>query len=145
MHACHRKLQASAWHLPMGHTLANVAPPDPKQPLHSATSAPGLGSVLPHLHRDWAHCCHICAGTGLTAATSAPGLGSPLPHLHSAWALPPLEPSFAAMVSFRGLLHPSQLRLRVRILEDDLETERLEHEETRQVQSKAREHALLTD
>jgi hypothetical protein len=41
----------------------------------------------PHLHRDWAHpchlCartgltpCHICAGTGLTAATSAPGLVS---------------------------------------------------------------------
>jgi hypothetical protein len=33
-----------------------------------------LGSPLPHLHRDWAHPCHICAGTGLTAATSAPGL-----------------------------------------------------------------------
>ncbi len=26
------------------------------------TSAPGLGSPLPHLHRDWAHACHICAG-----------------------------------------------------------------------------------
>ena len=26
------------------------------------TSAPGLGSPLPHLHRDWAHPCHICAG-----------------------------------------------------------------------------------
>ena len=41
---------------------------------------------LPHLHRDWAHPCHICDGTGLTPATSAPGLGSPccspLPHLH---------------------------------------------------------------
>jgi hypothetical protein len=37
---------------------------------------------LPHLHRDWAHPCHICIGTGLTPATSAPGLGSPLPHLH---------------------------------------------------------------
>ena len=34
---------------------------------------------LPHLRRDWAQCCHICAGTGLAAATSAPGLGSPLP------------------------------------------------------------------
>ena len=24
---------------------------------------PGLGSPLPHLRRDWAHPCHICAGT----------------------------------------------------------------------------------
>jgi hypothetical protein len=31
--------------------------------------------ILPHLRRDWAHPCHICAGTGLTPATSAPGLG----------------------------------------------------------------------
>jgi hypothetical protein len=49
-------------------------------------------SPLPHLHRDRAHPCHICAGTGLapshnptgngpTRATSAPGLGPPLPHL----------------------------------------------------------------
>ncbi len=38
--------------------------------LTAATSAPGLGSSLPHLHRDWAHRCHICTGTGLTAATS---------------------------------------------------------------------------
>jgi hypothetical protein len=34
-----------------------------------ATSAPGLGSFLPHLHRDWARPpaapCHICSGTGL--------------------------------------------------------------------------------
>ena len=29
----------------------------------AATSAPGLGSSLPHLHRDWAHCCYICTGT----------------------------------------------------------------------------------
>jgi hypothetical protein len=28
------------------------------------TSAPGLGSSLPHLHRNWAHPCHICTGTG---------------------------------------------------------------------------------
>ena len=41
---------------------------------------------VPHLHRDWAHRCHICTGTGLTPATSAPGLGSPLPHLHRDWA-----------------------------------------------------------
>jgi hypothetical protein len=75
-----------------------------------ATSAPGLGSPLPHLRQDWAHPCHICAGTGLThatsapglgsaaatsapglgsaAATSAPGLGSPMPHLRRDWAHP---------------------------------------------------------
>ena len=29
------------------------------------TSAPGLGSPLPHLRRDWARPYHICAGTGL--------------------------------------------------------------------------------
>ena len=40
----------------------------------------------PHLRRDWARPCHICAGTGLIAATSAPGLGSALPHLHRDWA-----------------------------------------------------------
>jgi hypothetical protein len=28
-----------------------------------ATSAPGLGQSLPHLHRDWANPCHICTGT----------------------------------------------------------------------------------
>ncbi len=41
----------------------------------------GLGSPLPHLRRDWAHPCHIGAGTGLTPPTFAPGLGSPLPRL----------------------------------------------------------------
>ena len=47
--------------------------------LHPQWSVNGrLGSLLPHLRRDWAHPCHICAGTGLTPATSAPGLGSPL-------------------------------------------------------------------
>jgi hypothetical protein len=64
-----------------------------------ATSSPGLGSLLPHLHRDWAHPTHICTGTGsrpcriwtgsgLARATSAPGLGSlaPLTHLHRDWA-----------------------------------------------------------
>ena len=48
--------------------------------LAAATSAPGLGSPLPHLHQDWAHRCRICAGTGLAPLpTSAQGLGSPLP------------------------------------------------------------------
>jgi hypothetical protein len=40
----------------------------------------------PHLHRDWAHPCHLCARTGLTPATSAPELGSPLPHRHRDWS-----------------------------------------------------------
>jgi hypothetical protein len=47
--------------------LASLDPP---------TSAPGPGSSLPHLHRDWAHPSHICTGTGLIPVTSAPGLGS---------------------------------------------------------------------
>jgi hypothetical protein len=53
-----------------------------------ATSAPGLGPTLPHLHRDWARPCHICTGTGPAPATSAAGLGSLLPHLHQHWARP---------------------------------------------------------
>ena len=51
--------------------------------LHSTPRQP-----ISHLHRDWAHPSHICAGTGLTAATSAPRLSSPLPHLHRDWARP---------------------------------------------------------
>ena len=31
--------------------------------LTPAASAAGLGSPLPHLHRDWAHPSHICTGT----------------------------------------------------------------------------------
>jgi hypothetical protein len=38
-------------------------------------SANRLGSPLPHLYRDRARPCHICAGTGLIASTSAPNLG----------------------------------------------------------------------
>ena len=45
----------------------------------------GISASASHLHQDWAHRCHICIGTGLTAATSASGLGSPLPHLHGDW------------------------------------------------------------
>ncbi len=51
------------------------------------THSPRCVSV-PHLHRDWAHPCHICTGTGLTPATSAPGLRSPLPHLRQDCAHP---------------------------------------------------------
>jgi hypothetical protein len=49
--------------------------------LTPATSAPGLGSPRPHLHRDSAHPAHTCSVTGHAPATSAPELGSPLPHL----------------------------------------------------------------
>ncbi len=31
---------------------------------HTRTASPGV--LAPHLHRDWAHACHICTGTGLT-------------------------------------------------------------------------------
>jgi hypothetical protein len=54
--------------------------------LAPAISAPGLGSIRPHLHRDWAQPhphlhsdwarpCHICTGTGLNTPTSALGPG----------------------------------------------------------------------
>jgi hypothetical protein len=42
------------------------------------SALPGNRVPLPRLHRDWAHRCHICTGTGFTPASSAPGLGSPL-------------------------------------------------------------------
>jgi hypothetical protein len=46
-----------------------------RAPKHARPRRFCRGSPLPHLHRDWAHPCHICTGTGLTPATSAPGLG----------------------------------------------------------------------
>ena len=58
--------------------------------LTPATSAPGLDSPLPHLHRDCSHPCHICTGTGLTPATSALGVGSPQVHGNVLDALPRL-------------------------------------------------------
>jgi hypothetical protein len=51
--------------------------------VHPPLCPPGSCSLcraLPHLHRDRAHFCHICTGTGLISATSASGLGSSLPH-----------------------------------------------------------------
>jgi hypothetical protein len=42
---------------------------------HPATSAPELGPPRPHLHRDWAHPVHICAGTGLAPAHICAGTG----------------------------------------------------------------------
>ncbi len=35
----------------------------------------------PHRHRDWAHSCHICTGTGPTPATSAPATGPTPAHI----------------------------------------------------------------
>jgi hypothetical protein len=52
-----------------------------------ATSAPGLGSPLSHLHRDWAHLSHMCA-TERAPHTCAPRLGSPRTQLHHDWAHP---------------------------------------------------------
>ena len=46
----------------------------------TATSAPGLGLPLSHLHRDWGYPCHISSGTGLQIAilvvddSNTPGL-----------------------------------------------------------------------
>ena len=54
--------------------VAQAAPVRGESPaarLPHATAAPGLRSPPPHLHRDWAHPCHSCTGTGLTPATSA--------------------------------------------------------------------------
>ena len=63
----------------------------PVQPRHictgtwptPATSAPGLGSPLPHLHRDWALPCHICTEARLNPSPHicTGDRGSPLPHL----------------------------------------------------------------
>jgi hypothetical protein len=74
-----------------------------------ATSAPGLGSTLPHLRQDWARPCHICARTELDPATSAPGLSSTLPHLRQDWARPChicIGTGLTAATSASGLGHP---------------------------------------
>jgi hypothetical protein len=73
---------------PCGHTGCRTGCGRCCTGLAPATSAPGLGSPLPHLRRDWAHPSHIRAGTGLTPPTSAPGLGPSLPHLRRDWAHP---------------------------------------------------------
>jgi hypothetical protein len=71
---------AHCCHSCTGHVLiaATSAPGlgAPLPHLHSTrlttTRAPGLGSQLAHLRRDWAHRCSICSGTWLTSATSGP-------------------------------------------------------------------------
>ena len=45
--------------------------------LAAATCAPGLGSPPPHLHRDWAHPCHICAGREDAHTRTHSGRASP--------------------------------------------------------------------
>ena len=48
-------------------TSAALGTSAPRLGLAVAVSALGLGSPLPHLHRDRAHPCHICTGTRLCA------------------------------------------------------------------------------
>jgi hypothetical protein len=84
--------------------------------LTPATSAPGLGSPLPHLHRDRANPCHICTETALAPATSAPGLGEPLPLLCTGTGRPgtctrtprPLVPVLHTVLCFADCLLPRQ-------------------------------------
>ena len=57
--------------------------------LTAATSAPGLGSPLPHLHRDrGSPLPHLHGDRPHRSATSAPGPASPLPYLHRDWGSP---------------------------------------------------------
>ncbi len=58
-----------------------------RDPYAQTSSAP----PLPHLHRVWAHPCHICPKTGAHPPTSPPGLGSRLPHLRLGPPLPHLH------------------------------------------------------
>ena len=81
----------------------------------TTTSAPGLGSPLPHPHQDWAHRCHICTGTGLAVATSVPGLGSPLPHLHRNWANGHKFAACASRVGNRSCIRVSGVHARVHL------------------------------
>ena len=46
------------------------------------TSAPGLDTPSSHLHRDWAHPCHICTGVALTSLPHLPTGLTRVPHLH---------------------------------------------------------------
>ena len=70
----------------------------------SRSGACHIDSPLPHLHRDSAHSCHICARTRLIPATSAPGLGSFLPHLRpdSAHSCPHLHRDSARRRTLRA-------------------------------------------
>ena len=52
---------------------APAPPPPPALTPHSPRLGPRAG--LPDLRRDWAHPCHICAGTGLTATPAVPRCG----------------------------------------------------------------------
>ena len=49
----------------------------------------GTGLAPATSHRDWAHPCHICAGTGLTPTHIGAGAWAhPYPHLRRDWARP---------------------------------------------------------
>ncbi len=59
--------------------IAGLTPPTPALRLGPPlpTSAPRLGSLLPHRHQEWAHPAHICAGTGLCAQRESCARGAP--------------------------------------------------------------------
>jgi hypothetical protein len=54
---------------------------------------------------NWAHPCHICAGTGLTLATSAPGLGSPRPLLSGHLRAERARPSAGSRTAWYPVWH----------------------------------------
>jgi hypothetical protein len=87
MPTCHAMLHAtrtrrtyiSTWHATcQGWVCLPSAVPRRTRPLN-------LGLPLPHLHRDWAHPCHICSS----------GTGPPSPHLHRDRAPPHLRRDWA--------------------------------------------------
>ena len=69
---------------------------------------PGLGSrshaPIPHLHRDRAHPCHICAGTGLTPAHICAGTGPTPAHICARIGRAPVVIALAG-VGLQGVLH----------------------------------------
>jgi hypothetical protein len=79
-----------------------------------ARSSRGSARSVPHLHRDWARPCHICAGTGAHSCRICTGAGlsirprllrdwgSQLPHLHRDCKAPQVKPGSR---SIRALLN----------------------------------------
>jgi hypothetical protein len=67
--SCQTADRLSLHHARLTHPLRRLG--SPLAPMYTpVTSAPGLGSPLPHRHRDWTRpaCCgHICTGTGSLA------------------------------------------------------------------------------
>ncbi len=63
---------------------------------HRCHICTGTGLTLPHLHRDWAHACHTCTGTGCTPVTPALGLGLTPVTLAPGLGLTPATPASPA-------------------------------------------------